>query len=103
MKKETVYAFLNKKEQEVRRNKDEHLRKGLLEAIKECRMWVTRPWAEMDQPVAKKGESMEKEVEELNKKQLQAPHSEAEEARLNELATLYWEIYRPFWKKIWPT
>lgn len=99
MKKETVYKFLNKIEQEARKNKNE----ALLDAIKECRSWVELPWAEMDQPVAKKVEMMNKEVEELDKKKKQAPLSEAEEARLNELVALYWVVYHPFWKKIWPT
>jgi hypothetical protein len=103
MKKETVYKFLNKIEQEARRNKNEHLRKALIAAINECFTWVALPWAEMDQPVAKKVKAMNTEAEVLGKKKKQAPLSEAEEARLNELVALYQVVYHPFSQKIWPT
>jgi hypothetical protein len=103
MKKDTVYALLAKKEQEVHRNKNEHLRKVLLGAIEECGRWVMLPWADMAEPVKKKVEAMEKEAEPLIEKKHREPLSEAEEARLNELIALYQIVYHPFVQKIWPT
>jgi hypothetical protein len=103
MKKETVHKFLNKNEQEARKNKNEQLRKALVAAISECSAWIGLPWAEMDQPVEEKVKAMNNEAEELGKKKKQASLSEAEEARLNELIALYQVVYHPFWKKIWPT
>lgn len=103
LKKDTVYTFLDKIEQEARKNENEHLREALLNALKECRTWIELPWAEMEQPLTKKVEEMNTEAEKLDKKKQQASLSEAEEARLHELAALYWIVYFPFRQKIWPT
>jgi hypothetical protein len=103
MKKDTVYTFLDKKEQEARRKKNERLRNALLAAIKECRTWVALPWAEMDQPLVKKVEAMEKEAEPLIEKQKHEPLSEAEAMRLDELIVLYQDVYYPFKQKIAPS
>ena len=103
MKKETVYAFLDRKEQETRKIKDEQVRQSLLAAINECRTWVERPWADMYQPTAEKVKMMKQEAEVLAKKKQQEPLSEAEQARLAELNTLYEVVYQPFGQKIGPT
>jgi hypothetical protein len=103
MKKETVYTFLSKKEQEARTNKNEHLRKALLDAINECRTWVKLPWADIAEAVTKKVEATEKEAEPLIEKKKSEPLSEAEKARMNEVVALYQIVYHPFLQKIWPT
>ncbi len=103
MKKDTAYTFLSKMEQEALRNKNEPLRKALLDAIDECGTWVKLPWAEMAEPVTKKVEAMEKEADPLIEKQKREPLTEAEEARLSELVALYGTVYHPFLHTIWPT
>lgn len=103
MKKETIYAFLDKKEQEVRKLEDQSHQPSLLEAISNCRTWVKRPWATMAEPVSKQVRVIQQEVVTLLEKEQREPLSQAEQIRQTELCLLYAIVYQPFQQKIYPT
>jgi hypothetical protein len=103
MKKETVIKHLDILERKAKRVQNEKMRQALMNAVNQCRQWLTLNWADMLTPVDAKLTALAAEAQPLIEKERQKQAmTEEEQLHLRNTRDIY-AIYYAFYQKIYPT